>query len=50
MAPIMISDRIEAGTEQRCPNCSAELNGSFCSACGQRQVDLDKPFRELTWG
>ncbi len=30
-----------------CPNCSAELNGSFCAECGQRQLDLDRPFREL---
>ena len=30
-----------------CPNCSAELHGPFCSSCGQRQLDLERPFREL---
>ena len=33
-----------AGT---CPNCQAILNGPYCSSCGQRQIDLDQPFREL---
>jgi hypothetical protein len=30
-----------------CPNCSAPLNGPYCPACGQRQTDLDRPFREI---
>ena len=32
---------------EACPNCSAELHGPFCASCGQRQLDLDRPFREL---
>jgi hypothetical protein len=30
-----------------CPNCAAELFGPFCASCGQRQVDLDQPLRDL---
>ena len=30
-----------------CPNCQASLDGPFCSSCGQRQIDLDQPFRDL---
>ena len=30
-----------------CPNCAAPLGGTYCASCGQRQVDLDRPFREL---
>jgi len=30
-----------------CPNCAAPLHGPYCSACGQHQVDLDRPLREL---
>jgi hypothetical protein len=33
--------------DQACANCGAALNGPFCSSCGQRQVDLERPFREL---
>jgi hypothetical protein len=33
--------------EDQCPNCSAPLNGPYCSSCGQRQLDLNQPFREL---
>jgi hypothetical protein len=32
---------------QQCPNCSAALSGPFCASCGQRQIDLDRPFREI---
>ena len=32
---------------RRCPNCSAHLQGPYCSECGQHQVDLDRPFREI---
>lgn len=31
----------------RCPNCAAELRGPYCAECGQHQVDLDRPFRDL---
>lgn len=31
----------------RCPNCSAQLHGPFCSECGQHQIDLDRPFLEI---
>jgi len=31
----------------RCSNCSALLHGPYCSACGQHQVDLDRPLREI---
>jgi hypothetical protein len=34
-------------TGGHCPNCSAPLSGPFCSSCGQRQLDLDRPFREI---
>ena len=30
-----------------CPNCSAVLNGPYCSTCGQRQLDLERPFIEM---
>ena len=33
--------------EGMCPNCSAELVGPFCAECGQRQMDLERPFREI---
>jgi len=35
------------GNETVCPNCSAPLSGTYCSSCGQRQTDLDRPFREI---
>lgn len=41
------NDRLDCLTGQRCPNCSAELSGPYCSSCGQRQTDLDRPFREI---
>ena len=41
------NDRLDFLTGQRCPNCSAELSGPYCSSCGQRQIDLDRPFREI---
>lgn len=37
----------ENRAEDQCPNCSAPLNGPYCSSCGQQQLDLDQPFREL---
>jgi hypothetical protein len=30
-----------------CPNCSAPLRGPYCSECGQHQLDLDRPFRDV---
>ena len=36
-----------------CPNCASSLDGEFCSNCGQRDVDLERPIgelvRELVW-
>lgn len=34
-------------TSTECPNCGTELRGEYCAACGQRQIDLDRPFREI---
>lgn len=31
----------------RCANCGGGLSGEFCSACGQRARDLQRPFRQL---
>ena len=30
-----------------CRNCQSSLDGEFCSACGQRNVDLEKPIWSL---
>mgnify|MGYP001812273259 FL=1 len=30
-----------------CPNCSQPLDGEFCSNCGQRDLDLERPLGEL---
>ncbi len=30
-----------------CKNCDAALDGPYCPACGQRDVDLERPFLEL---
>ncbi len=43
----MVPDLPPPNDERLCPNCSAALNGPYCSSCGQRQVDLDQPFRDL---
>lgn len=48
MARDMDLEPSENRVEDRCPNHSATLKGSYCSSCGQQQVDLDQPFRELT--
>lgn len=47
MTVVMIADPENQPIAGACPNCSAELNGPFCSNCGQHQVDLDRPLREL---
>jgi hypothetical protein len=33
--------------DKLCPNCSSPLDGPYCSQCGQHQVDLDRPFRQI---
>ena len=43
----MVLDQPTPRDEQLCPNCSAPLNGAYCASCGQRQMDLDQPFREI---
>ncbi len=30
-----------------CKNCNARFDGSYCPACGQKDVDLERPFLEL---
>lgn len=30
-----------------CANCDAELHGSYCHRCGQKDLDLDRPFFSL---
>jgi hypothetical protein len=47
MANDMIPDIPSPHEVLRCPNCSEEVSGPYCSSCGQRQIDLDQPFREL---
>lgn len=32
---------------QTCRNCGAELHGPYCAACGQKDVDIHVPVREL---
>ena len=43
----VISEQPIPREDQTCANCGAALSGPYCSSCGQRQVDLDRPFREL---
>jgi hypothetical protein len=47
MTAIMVADRTTLDDSSQCPNCSATLNGPYCSECGQRQTDLDRPFRDI---
>lgn len=47
MTAVMITDPKKPMDEGLCPNCSTELVGPFCAGCGQRQLDLDRPFREI---
>ncbi len=32
---------------KRCLNCGATLTGDYCAQCGQRDVDLERPFPSL---
>ena len=32
---------------KRCQDCGSELTGEYCSSCGQRDVDLKVPFKDL---
>lgn len=34
-------------TNRKCANCTTELSGSYCSACGQRDLDFKKDWRGL---
>ena len=34
-------------TQTQCRNCDARLTGSYCSNCGQKELDLGRPFVEL---
>ena len=34
-------------TSTLCKNCDARLAGSYCSVCGQKDLDLSRPFGEL---
>jgi hypothetical protein len=43
----MVPNQPTPHDDHLCPNCQAALNGPYCSSCGQRQIDLDQPFREL---
>ena len=47
MAADMVPNHPNERDDGVCPNCSAPLSGPFCSSCGQRQMDLDQPFREI---
>ena len=47
MTAIMVTDQPAPGDDKQCPNCSATLDGPYCSSCGQRQIDLDQPFRDI---
>jgi hypothetical protein len=31
----------------QCRNCDALLEGPYCQRCGQKDVDLERPVREL---
>jgi len=44
----MINDQVtnDSGM-RRCKNCNTRLDGSFCPQCGQRDVDLERPLRDL---
>jgi hypothetical protein len=31
----------------QCKNCESQFSGSYCPTCGQKDVDLERPMREL---
>jgi hypothetical protein len=31
----------------QCKNCDSQLSGSYCPECGQKDLDLERPIREL---
>ena len=33
--------------KRKCRNCDAELSGEYCSTCGQRDIELKVPLKEL---
>lgn len=35
------------GSEKYCRNCGTALSGQFCSSCGQKDVDIHVPVKEL---
>ena len=39
--------QLASSDHDRCLNCSADLHGAFCSACGQRSVPADPTVAEL---
>ena len=34
-------------TSNKCKNCNAEIVDQYCHQCGQKEVDLGKPFRHI---
>jgi hypothetical protein len=47
MTVIMTTEPSETSESAACANCGATLSGPYCASCGQRQVDLERPLREL---
>jgi hypothetical protein len=43
----MVPEHTDSDSARLCANCSEPLSRTHCPACGQRQVDLDRPFRDL---
>lgn len=43
----MLQDSASGRAEAVCANCGSPLQGSFCHECGQKDVDLDRPFWTL---
>src|SRR4029453_5441081 len=43
------AERVAAETPvpARCANCDTQLDGPYCSQCGQQAVDLHRPIRKL---
>ena len=37
----------ESTRPEECPNCGAALYGPYCAQCGQHQLGLDRPLRDL---